>query len=255
MFQNRPMLALYRDTAVLAGKRALKAWPVAFSLIGYAAIYLAAARLLGGLGLIGGLLLGLVAAACASGYLYLLQQTVRGLPLRLDDLHRGFSALFWDVVSVAFALWIIGLVVGLLLRAASGNAEAIAAMVGLAMAFFLNPVPELIYLGRSRSFDLLLDSSRFVMANPVVWFLPNLLLAILFLAPTGALAVSHPGELLLVFSAVFSPGGVGGLLSSIPLWLLPLMLLLLHYAMVFRGLLFEGLSSGSSRQRAWQARS
>jgi hypothetical protein len=254
MFQNPAMLRLYRDTAVLAARRALKAWPVAFSLIIYAIILMAAARLLGGLGLVGGLLIGLVAAACASGYLYLLLQAVRGLPVRLADLRQGFSALFGDVISVMFALWIIRLVLMLVVQGAGDRGDAIAAIVGLAMAFFLNPVPELIYLGKSRSFDLLLESSRFVMANPVAWFLPNVILAVLLLLPTGALAVGHPGELLLVFSAIFSPAGVAFLFGGVPLWLVPLLLLLVHYAMVFRGLLFESLSSSSSRQRAWQSR-
>jgi hypothetical protein len=248
------MLALYRDTAVLAFRRALKAWPVAFSLILYVAILAIAARLLFPPGILGGLLWGLVAAACASSYLHLLLQAVRGLPLRLDDLRRGFGAMFGDVISVMFALWIIRLIVSVLVRGAGDQGDAIAAMVGLAMAFFLNPVPELIYLGRSRSFALLLDSARFVMANPVAWLLPNLVFAILLLLPTGALSVSHPGELLLVFSAVFSPTGVFASFGSLPLWILPLFLLLVHYAMVFRGLLFEALSSGSARRRAWQAR-
>jgi hypothetical protein len=255
MLQNRAMFGLYRDTAALAFRRAVKAWPVAFSLIVYAVIFAAAARLLVPLGIVGGLLLGLVAAACASGYLYLLLQAVRGTPLRFDDFKRGFAALFWDVISVMFALWIIGLLVSLVVRGAGERGDAIAAMVALAMAFFLNPVPELIYLGKSRSFDLLLESSRFVMANPLVWFLPNLLFALVLLAPTGALAVSHPGELLLVFTAVFSPGGLAATFGMLPLWLLPLLLLLVHYAMVFRGLLFEALSSGSARRRAWQSRS
>jgi hypothetical protein len=248
------MFTLYRDTAVLAFKRALKAWPVAFSLILYAAILYVAAGLLGGLGIVGGLLLSLVAAACGSGYLYLLLQAVRGLPVRFDDLRRGFGALFGDVISVMFALWIIGLILSIFVRGSGPNGPAIAAMIGLAMAFFLNPVPEMIYLGRSRSFELLLDSARFVFANPVIWFLPNLLFALILLAPTGALSVGHPGELLLVFSQVFSPAGVAVIFGALPRWTFPLLLLFVHYVMVFRGLLFEALTSGSSRRRAWQAR-
>jgi hypothetical protein len=126
--------------------------------------------------------------------------------------------------------------------------------VALAMAFFLNPLPEMIYLARARSFDLLLQSSRFVLANPVAWFLPNLLFALALLLPTGALSVGHPGELLLVFTNVFSPGGVATLFLAFPLWAMPLVLLFVHYVMVFRGLLFQGLSTGGARRRDWQAR-
>ena len=66
--------------------------------------------------------------------------------------------------------------------------------------------------------------------------------------------VGHPGELLLLFSAVFSPGGLRAIFGLVPIWMWPLLLLLVHYAMVFRGLLFEALTSGSARRRAWQAR-
>jgi len=153
-----------------------------------------------------------------------------------------------------------GNVGGALLQLVAEHGDAIAAMIGLAMAFFLNPVPEMIYLGNSRSFALLLESARFVFANPVAWFLPNLIFALILLAPTGTLAVSHPGELLLVFSQVFSPSGVMQILTGMMVWrfpgvlLLPVALLFFHYVMVFRGLLFEGLTSGGARRRAWQAR-
>jgi hypothetical protein len=248
------MFALYRDTAVLAFKRAVAAWPVAFSLIVYAVVFIAAARLVGGLGIVGGFILGLVGAACISGYLYLLSQAVQGMKLRFDDFQRGFGALFWDVISVMFALWIIGFIVGMLVKGAGPNGPAISAMVALAMAFFLNPMPEMIYLAKARSFDLLLQSSRFVLANPVAWFLPNLLFALVLLAPTGSLSVGHPGELLLVFTNVFSPEGVAALFLAFPLWAMPLVLLFVHYVMVFRGLLFQGLSTGGARRRDWQSR-
>jgi hypothetical protein len=246
------MLAIYRETLVLAWKRAVKAWPVAFSLVIYAAAFIAAAMLVGGMGIVGGFILGLVAAACASGYLYMLSQAVQGLPVRLSDLKRSFGALFWDVISVMFALWIIGFVLDLLVRGAGHNGDAISAMIMLAMAFFLNPVPELIYQGQTRSFALLHQSARFVLANPVAWFLPNLLFALVLLAPSGALMVDHPGLLLVTFSRVFS---VQGLLAFALTWkwAIPLLLLFLHYVMVFRGLLFQALSGDSARRRAWQA--
>jgi hypothetical protein len=248
------MLATYRDTAVLAFRRAAKAWPVAFSLILYVAILAAAAMLVMPLGLIGGLLIGFVAAACVSSYLHLLAQAVNGSRLAWSDLKRGFGARFWDVVSVMFALWILSFVGGFLVQGAGPNGPAMAGVIGLAMAFFFNPVPELIYLGRSRSFALLGDAARFVLANPLAWLLPNLVFAALLLAPSGQLAVGHPGELLVLFAHFFSRGGVLWSVAQAPLWLIPLLLLVLHYAMVFRGLLFLELSSGNPRQRAFRAR-
>lgn len=227
---------------------------VAFAVLVYAVAFVGAAMLVNPLGMVGGFILGFVAAACLSGYLFLLSQAVRGAPFRWADLKQGFGALFWDVVSVLFAFWVISLASGLVIKSAGNQGPPLAAVIGLAMAFFLNPVPEMLYLGRSRSFELLLESARFVLANPVAWFLPNLLFAAAALGPLGALRVGHPGELLLLLSEVFSPSGLMGLVARLPLWALPIALIVVHYVMIFRGLLFQELTSGGARRRAWQSR-
>lgn len=232
----------------------MRAWPVAFSVVAYGAVFVAAAVLLGPLGLVGGLLLSLVGAACFSGYLTLLSQAVSGTPVRWADFKRSFGAMFWDVVSVLFALWIISLAAGVVARGAGPQGPAIAAIVGITMAFFFNAVPELLYQGQTRSFQLLLASGRFVLAHPLAWFLPNVLFAIALLAPTGTLQFSHPGEAVLLFGSIFSPRGVVAVFGQIPLWAAPLLLLFLHFAMVFRGLLFQDLESGGVRRAAWQGR-
>jgi hypothetical protein len=248
------MFGLYKDTAVLAFQRAAKGWLAALSLVVYGVAMLLATVIAGRLGPLGGFALGFAAAACVSGYLHFLAQAVQGRKVTLADLKTGFGALFWDVISVMFALWIIGFVVDALVGGAGDNGPAIAAMVALAMAFFLNPAPEMIYLGEARSFRLLLESSNFVLAHPVAWFLPNLIFAVAVLAPTGLLSVSQPGELLLVFSSIFSIRGVMSLFASVPPWAIPLLLIFFHFVMVFRGLLFQGLSAGSNpRRRQWEA--
>ncbi len=251
------MLMLYRDVAVLAARRAVRAWPVALSFFVYAALILAAGMLFGRLGFVGGFLLGMVVAACWSSYLELAAQAVAGSKIRLrwDDFRRTFGARFWDVISVMFAFWIISLLMGPAL--ASSQGARIHAILGIAIAFFFNPVPELLYQGHSRSFALLIDSGRFMMAHPLVWLLPNLVFASLLLWPTGQLAVNHPAELLVVYGNTFSsPMGLAAMVMAWPMWAWPLILFGLHYAMVFRGLLFQELSQGggSARLRAFRAK-
>jgi hypothetical protein len=251
------MLHLFREVTVLAARRAVRAWAVALSFFLYAGILVASAAVLAPLGMIGGLVLGLVVAACWSSYLELASQAVAGSKIRLSwaEFRRTLGARFWDVVSVMFAFWIISLLLGPALRGPDG--ERVAAVFGLAVAFFFNAVPELLYQGHSRSFALLIDSGRFMVAHPVVWMLPNLLFASLLLLPTGSLAVSHPAELLLVFGNTFSsPLGLVTMVAAWPVWTWPLILFGLHYVMVFRGLLFQQLSSGSdnARLRAFKAK-
>ncbi|MGC4065253.1 MAG: hypothetical protein QM784_11515 [Polyangiaceae bacterium] len=147
-----------------------------------------------------------------------------------------------------FAFWIISFVTNPLSEGQRG--AAIGAIIGFAMAFFFNAVPELLYQGNSRSFVLLVDSGKFAMEHPVVWFLPNVIFAAIAFAPLGMLDVRHPAELLVLFGSTFSsPSGIAALFTRLPLWGMPIALLGLHFVMVFRGLLFQALVSGQANPR------
>jgi hypothetical protein len=251
------MLSLYRQVTVEAARRAIAAWPVALSLVVYAVVMVVAVIAFAPLGIVGGFLLGLVAAACWSSYLELISQAVAGskIVIRWDEFKRTFLARLWDVISVMFAFWIIALLTGPFVRGPNGPAAS--AVIGFAMAFFFNAVPELLYQGKSRSFGLLMDSARFMFRFPVVWLLPNIVFATLAFVAAGRLDVSHPAEVLILFGNTFSsPMGIAGIFTGLPIWALPIALFVLHYVMIFRGILFRELVSGggNTRLRAWQAK-
>jgi hypothetical protein len=127
-------------------------------------------------------------------------------------------------------------------------------LVSLTMAVFFNPVPELLYFGqgRVRSFALLVESAKFISAHWPEWLAPNALFAGAILAPTGILQGGPFAAHLLTVQALFSLDGLVHTVMAIPLWLAPVMLLFITWAMVFRGLLFAELSSGAARrQRKW----
>jgi hypothetical protein len=251
------VLSLYRRVTVLAARRAAAAWPVALSLVVYAIILYFAGQLTAPIPIVGRLLMFLVAAACWGSYLELISQAVAGSKVRInwDDFRRSFGVRMRDVVSVMFAFWIIGLLSSPLVKGPNG--DALAAILGFAMAFFFNAVPELLYLGHSRSFALLIDSGRFMMAHPVVWLLPNLVFAAIALGASGNLAIHNPAEALILFGTTFSsPAGPLSIVAHLPLWSLPIVLAGLHFVMVFRGVLFVELTSGAGNARlsAFQAK-
>jgi hypothetical protein len=249
------MLRLFGQVAVLAAKRAVRSWLAALSILIYALVFVAAARLMVPFGLVGGFAVGFLGAACFGGYLSLLADAVSGKPLRFGDIKHGMRAV-WDVISVFFALMIIGFGVSLLQKAAGPNAPAVGAIAQLAGAFFLNVVPELIYNSRSRSFALLKESANFALENPVAWFLPNLVFALVLLGVTGSLSFSFssPALFLIELSRLGSVSGILGILGGAPLWAAPLLIAFVHFVMVFRGLLYQELVSGSSRMRAFRRR-
>lgn len=251
------MLSLYWNVARTAGKKAVTSWPVALSLLIYAVILFVAGMVAQGLGsFVGGIVLSLVFAACWSSYLELISQAVSSARFRVtfEDFKRTFFARFWDVVSVMFAFFVLSLLTTPMTMGERG--PAIAAIIGFAIGFFFNVIPELLYQGSSRSFALLVDSARFVMEHPVAWFAPNLLFAAGALAVSGGLFVAHPTELLLAFGNLFSsPLGVVGSFGAVPIWAKPLWLVALHFIMLFRGVLFRELSTGGAnpRMRAFRA--
>lgn len=247
------MLRLYGRLGVKAARHALRAWPVALCVFIYALVAQLASSLLAPLGLVGGFIASFVIAALVSSYLHLLAMAVEGRPPRLADLKESFAARLWDVVSVLFALWVIDLGVSVLTGGMGHQGMIVRVMIGLAMAVFFNPVPELIYLGSSRSFGLLADAARFITKHGLEWLIPNLLIGIVVLLPTGLLNAPELGAKLVILQSLFSLQGLTALVQSIPKLLLPLVLLFVHWAMVFRGLLFRELSSGlSARARAVQ---
>jgi hypothetical protein len=247
------MIGLYKDVAILAAKRAAQSWLAAVSIPIYALVVVGAAYVAAPLGIIGGFIVGLVAAACFGAYLSLLSSALDGGKLRLADLKSGLRAI-WDVVSVFFALWIVGLVVGMLKNMAGPRAEAVGGVAALAAAIFFNAVPELIYQSRNRSFALLKESVSFVMENAFAWFPPNLVFAFVILWATNTLSFSSPGELLVRLAQLGTVGGVLGFIGGAPLWMAPLLIAFVHFVMVFRGLLYRELTSGSTRMRAFRRR-
>jgi hypothetical protein len=250
------MLQLYRKVAVTAAKSAVRAWPVALSLVAYGVILFGASLVTRSLGVIGGFVLALVAAACWSSYLELISQAVAGASIRLrwDDFKSTFGARFWDVISVMFAFFIIRFLSQPL--GSGPNGAATTAILGIAMAFFFNAVPELLYQGNTRSFALLMASARFMLAHPVVWLLPNIVFAAAAMAAGGGLHFERPAEVLIAFGNTFSsPNGAIGVFNGLPPWAYPVALFALHYVMVFRGVLFRELvgGGGNARLRAFQA--
>jgi hypothetical protein len=242
------MLRLYADVLALAARRAARSWLAAVSIPVYAAIFVGAAIVCAPLGIIGTFLLLFVGLACFAGYLYLLADSVSGSKIRARDIRTGMRGL-WDVCSVSFAMWIVGLGVSVLAGAAGARAPAVLGVAQVAGAFFFNAVPEVLYLGRTRSFWALKESVDFVMAHAFTWFIPNIVFGLILLGVSGPVWAGNPGLLLTRLAALASPFALANAVSHLPLWAAPLLVAFFHFVMVFRGLLFQELQAGGGNAR------
>ena len=191
--------------------------------------------LLAPLGIIGGLIMGIVLAACASSGLYLIENVVRMNKATLQDFTRGFSVYLWDILTIAFIFWI---PMRLLAQVAftTPNGPLLYLGVQILLYVIFNPLPELIYQARVSGLALLSGSYQFIVENWVEWLFPNLLIGV-------------AGYLLRSF--------VYQLVASMPFFLQYFLVeaafgLFLTFLMIFRGLLFAELHGTTRRSRVYR---
>lgn len=195
------------------------------------------AQLLAPLGLIGGFLITLVAAAVGSVYLYFVGEIVGRSRVRLSELKVALRAYFWSLINLGFVLWICELVLGLVLRG-SPNAGVLSLLFELACLILLNPAPEIIYqLGTYGGLATVQRSVRFIQESWIEWFLPMALIGAALWFGAGALGAGLVGA-----------GQLGALVLSVVVGAF------FHYVMLFRGFLFQELNGSTHRQRMFKYR-
>ena len=228
-------LWLYRTALRRSWESLLKNWVVSLAPWAYAAILSAVAAVVAPLGFLGGLILGVAMQACISSALYLIKNIVETGRANLKDFTNGFTVYLWELLGIAFILWIPMRVLAMALASAT-NGGLIFALIQIALYILLNPLPELVYQTRSSGLGLIGESYNFVVENWLEWFLPNIVLTIagyLVLQVFAAASIGLPGVVQIFITAV----GMG---------------LYLSYFMIFRGFLFAELYGSTRRSRAYR---
>jgi hypothetical protein len=228
-------LWLYATAARQAWQSVAKNWVVSFAPLAYGMILSAAGSLALPFGILGGIFLALVSQACVSSGLFLIDNIVRIGRTNFDDFVKGFTVYLWELVRIAFILWIPMRIASVAL-AGVPNGALIYALIQLALYILLNPVPEFIYQTRTSGLELISASYNFVVENWIEWFLPNIVMTVagyFVLQLLELFAYKLPGFLQL-FVLAFGFG------------------LCLTYFMVFRGFLFRELHGSTRRSRVFR---
>jgi len=208
---------------------------IIFAPIAYGLVLSAAAMLLAPLGFIGGMVLGVVLAACASSALYLIENVVRMGKASLQDFTRGFSVYIWEILTIAFIFWI---PMRLLAQFAftTPNGPLLYLGVQILLYVIFNAMPELIYQGRVSGLALLSASYQFIVENWIEWLLPNLLVGVAgYLLRNLIYELVAPMPFFLQYFFVEAAFG-----------------LFLTCLMIFRGLLFSELNGTTRRSRVYR---
>jgi hypothetical protein len=228
-------LWLYRTALRRSWESLLKNWVVSFAPWAYAALLSVVAVVVAPLGILGGLVLGMATQACISSGLYLIKNIVESGRANVRDFINGFTVYLWELLGIAFILWIPMRVLAMALESVA-NGGLIFGLIQIAVYILLNPLPELVYQTRSSGVTLISESYNFIVENWLEWFLPNIVLTIagyLILQAFAAVTTGLPGVVQIFITAV----GMG---------------LCLSYFMIFRGFLFAELYGSTRRSRAYR---
>jgi hypothetical protein len=226
---------LYWTALRRSGESLLKNWVISLAPWAYAALLSIVASAVASLGMIGGLILSVATQACISSGLYLIKNIVESGRANVKDFTTGFTVYLWELLGIAFIIWIPMRVLAMSLASAT-NGGLIFALVQIALFILLNPLPELLYQTRSSGIALISESYSFIVENWLEWFLPNIVLTLagyLILQLFAVITTGLPGVLQMFITAV----GVG---------------LYLSYFMLFRGFLFAELYGSTRRSRAYR---
>ena len=178
---------LYRQVFYATGRSLAKSWVAMLALIVFAVLFLGAARIVGPLGMAGGVLLGIINALLVGATLRLIEQSLSGArPLRFADVIESFGHYFWDVIGVGFVLWLPTMLLEMGMQA-NPYGQFLSSAFLLLVFILLNPAPEVIYQVRHNSpLDVFKTSYEFVVEHWIEWFLPFAILILpVILSPSG----------------------------------------------------------------------
>jgi hypothetical protein len=244
-------LRIYLDAGREAGKAfARSAWALVALLICFPALF-AVSLLVAPLGFLGGFIYAFAQAACAGTYLASLKDA---LTLRRSMgpqvLRANLGRYTWEIIGALFPIYLVNLLLGMV-----DAPTVVHIVVDVAIALFLNPVPEMIGRSRAGGVELLRDAATFMMTRGPEWLVPQVVLVGLAVLVVPAQVI----PLLQLFGPSFGFVTAGGLALSVASgtigWVIGFVLLAaIHFVMLFRGALYERLSGGGRRAREWAER-
>jgi hypothetical protein len=259
-------LHVYRQAVQATWRSLARSWMTVAALMGFALLFLGAARIAAPLGgMIGGVVLGLINALLVGATLRLIEQSLSAVrTIQLTDVTESFGHYFWDVIGVGFVLWLplMALDMGTQSNPYGGF---LSSAVMLLLFILLNAAPEVIYQIRHDSpLDVFKASYEFVLEHWIEWFLPFAILALPIVVSPGGLqeffslstGVGRGAGLNFLQLLMLPFTLIGGWLSYIGIdpdaqWIFLLLLtpLVTAAALLFRGHLFALLRGSTRRQR------
>lgn len=221
-----------------------KSWPIIFAGLAYGAISLVLTGLLGllfrgPLSILSGIISIIIISSLFSNYLYLLTNAIKYDRVTFDDFKNGFTQYARKIYSVIFVFYIVRLLISLLIGMFGPLGSTLISLLSLAAFVLLNALPETIYQKYYGPVDTISYSFSFFSENILNWTIPNIVfIALLYYVFPSALNITF----MISFRVLPSITQVGAFLAA---------QLIFNFAMIYRGHLFDLLSTSTKRKREY----
>ncbi len=208
--------------------------------IPYGVVFILGMLIAGMTGFFGGIIMIIVQSAITSDYLTLINRIIHGKNVTMHDIKTGYKTYLSSVWSLLFLMYFINFALSLFLgplNAITGGVLFLA--TNLAMYIIFSAMPEVIYQKYLDRGDMVVYGVNFVKENAIQWLVPNLiLLGVVYSVYQGIFSLLAP---------ILGFGTTGFALKSV----LAIIVTqgLFAFMMLYRGFLFEILSSSTMRKR------
>lgn len=253
----RATLLMYFDAIKLSSRDLWRNWPILVGSVVLYIVYATSVGILSQFGFAGGMVAGLIQIALLCLYYSWISQSVDRERLKFADLVQFDYGLFFNIISVAFILFIVQFILQQLTQGL--DATFLILCVQLAIVLVFNAIPEVIHLNRVEGTYALGEAAKFTRDNWIEWYLPLLIIIspwLFYNAYSVLITLAQSDPLLPPFIIVQGAAVVSLYSGALIKFSLPVIALVIaNWFMLFRAHLFKALQSGSRRQRIFASRS
>ena len=243
------LIFVNKSTLKKAGRLFSNNWQIIFTGFAYSVLNIILFSIIGVLfripvvGFFAGIITFIATSAMISNYFHLLYNIIKHGRFNLQDFKDGFKAYLWKVYGVLFIGWLAGflfdMVLAPILYRTVVSPGTLNFIISFLILILLNALPETIYQKFYSPWESIVYAFNYVKENWIEWFIPNIILIGILYLTTGRLIND-------LFAINFS-FGFSLSLKSILLYIIGQ--ILFSFIMIYRGVLFEVLSTSTRRKR------
>lgn len=248
----KDLLLVNRSTLRKTSKLFLSNWAIVFTGFAYTILNIALFIVIGILfsnsilGFFSGIISAIVSSAMISNFLYLLNQIMRYGKITFQDFKDGFTVYLWKVYGVLFIGWAASFLYGRIIEPVIYSinyslAGTLSFIISLLVLILMNALPETIYQKHYSAWETVTYTFNFVKENWIEWFVPNIIMLGIFYLVTGNVI----RDVLAISSGYFFSLSIRGIVLYI------IGQILFTFIMIYRGILFDTLSTSTRRKRAY----